>query len=371
MPVWKRFNGKKVTESDANYQKATWIVEFCENGIRVCKALNKRLFTTKKQAEAEENKLRLACMSGESVYLLDKTKLHDFIDDTYLPHAKNFNVNYKGKIIETNHIKQFFPNLELKQINVAWVQKFQNHLKTKIKPCQKCKNKIKHDCTPKRLSNSTINKITRTLSATLKHAIDNNKLKDNPVRRVKELPESEPLEEFLTPAQFEAMWRELEPYPQLRDIVQIAIWTGWRQGQILSLKASSLIPETQTVFVIASKQQKARKRPVGDKTWQLLTRLASETKCDWLFYNPQSLDRITKLPKAWNTVRKNAGLGSFRFHSLRAVASTILDRQGFSPFTIQNTLSHARVDTTSGYIRARDAQVREALNALEDDKYLQ
>ncbi len=372
MAVWRRFNGKKVKRGEPNYEKGIWIAEGMIDGIRYKQTLRRELFKTQQDAEREDNRIRTAMLSGEAVYFLDKTKLHDFIDNEYWAHVEQENKNLKCKKTEIGHIKGFFPNIDLKHLSVLKVQQFQTHLRHKKKHCQKCRFGHEHICKPEKLDNSTVNRVTRTLSSICRYAILHNKLKDNPVRKVKELEENEPLTEYLTAEQKEKLFFELEQTPKLKNIVLVALLTGWRQGQILNLKASDLRPNTKTVFVTASKQQKAKERPVSEIAWQLLTKLAEETPCDWIFYNPDTKTRIHALPRAWDNARENAGIKNFRFHSLRRTFGTELLSNHVDPFAIRDLLDHSRIDTSVIYAIPKLAEKQKALNEISEslEKYL-
>lgn len=368
MPVWKRFKGKKVVRGNADYNKATWIASGKVNGQTYKKALPRETVKTAEQARIEDDLIRAEIRKGEYSFLTDKTKFSEFVDSEYLPYAKDKNANYKTKVFETAALKLFFKDTHLKLITPQLCEKYKFWRKTQTVRCQKCAFGKDHICEPKLISYSTINRELTTLSAVLTRAAFLGKIKDNPMRFVERMKEPESRDRFLTADEKIRLLGETSKHYHLHFLVLTALLTGWRKGQILSLKASDMSSETRTVLLSRSKQQKPRRVSVSDMAWRIFERLATETPCDYLFFNPKTGTKYLDLKRKWNESLAAAGIENFRFHDLRRSFASDMLGVSASDLLLKNALGHSTIDTTSIYARSENEVLRTVLNAVASEQ---
>lgn len=367
-PVWKRFNGRKVVRGDANYNRATWIAEGKVDGQPYKRALPKETVKTAEQARTEDDLIRADIRKGEFQFLKDKTKFTEFVDSVYLPYAKEKNANYKTKVFETDVLKLYFKNVLLKSIDPQECEKFKQWRKIQKVRCQKCAFK-KHtpaECNQRLISFSTINRELTTLSAILTRAAFLGKIKDNPMRFVEKLQEPVSRDRFLTTNEKTRLLFEVSKHKLLHLYVLLAIMTGWRSGQILSQRKSGLDPETRTVTLIKSKQQRPRRTSVSNQVWDILSYLASKTPSDFLFYNPKTKTRYLSFRRKWNEALQRAEIKDFHFHDLRRCFASEMIKVGASDLQIRDGLGHSRIDTTAVYVSLENEFLRESLNDVAD-----
>lgn len=144
----------------------------------------------------------------------------------------------------------------------------------------------------------------------------------------------------------------------------LALTTGWRKEQILSVKKSDLDYTNRAVSIIKSKKTPPRKVPVSSFAWQIFARLAEAAKSDYLFYNEKTGERLGDFKKAWGTALKSAGIADFRFHDWRHTFATDLFELGAESFTIQTALGHSEIKTTEIYTHVKDNVLRKQLEQL-------
>ena len=236
--------------------------------------------------------------------------------------------------------------------------------------CQKCLNgKHKPDdiCDPPLVAGSTVNRELSTLKHLFTVAIANGKIKVNPMKSVSLLPKPEPRERYLSPEE-KRLLDVLSANKQLLAIVLIGLTTGWRKGQILSLRKQSLDYQNKVVKIIKSKRTPVRKVAVSDFTWRIFENLAEESESEWLFYNPKTGKKLGDFKRAWWTALRKADIADFRFHDVRHTFATELFDLGAREFTVQAALGHSQIKTTRGYTHIKDETLRNQLNELGDNQ---
>jgi len=241
-----------------------------------------------------------------------------------------------------------------------------NWRKVQKKRCQKCAFGHAHECQKETISPSTVNRELTTLSAILTRAAFLGKIKDNPAKLVKKLREPDSREQFLTFDEKQRLLAETQKHYLLHFSVILGIFTGWRSGQILSLRKEDLEPETRTVRIARSKGRNARRVGVGSQVWAILSYLAEYTEGEYLFYNRKTKTRFLSFKRKWGEALKAAGLSDIRFHDLRRTFATDMHREGADVLTIQSSLGHSSIDMTAIYARSDDAALRRSLDAIGD-----
>ena len=276
MPVFKRYKGKKVTRADKNYDKATWIAQGMVGGERYHVAL--KTAKTKADAEIEEDLIIGKMRVGEFGFIKDNTKFAGFVDEIYLPYCVMNNVGYVQKVCECNSLKSFFGNIALKSITSGKIEDYKRWRSSQRVRCQKCLND-RHEadevCSPRLVSPTTVNLDLSTLKKLLNVAIENRKLKDNPMRFVKMLPKPPSRKRYLSNEEIVKLIEAIGENRRLLAIVLIGLATGWRKGQILSVRKADMNYVNQMVTLIKSKKVPERTIPVSDFVWRILDDLAA------------------------------------------------------------------------------------------------
>jgi hypothetical protein len=172
MAVYKRFNGKKVTPKDKNWDRATWIVEFELRGHRVHEAIPEA--RNKRQAEQAETNIRQSIFDRKYSKASGTVRFVDFIDNEYLPWARENKRSYRDDEQRAVRIKEFFGNRLIRDIaQPLLVEKFKSKLR-------------KSDSNWERtFSPSTVNRYLTLLSGIFSMACKNSIIESNPVSKVR------------------------------------------------------------------------------------------------------------------------------------------------------------------------------------------
>ena len=148
----------------------------------------------------------------------------------------------------------------------------------------------------------------------------------------------------------------------LEPVVLLALATGMRRGEILSLRTEDLKSGTVTVRGASSKSQQSRAIPLNADAQRVLTEWGA--KGEWVFPGDDSETALTTIKKSWAGLRKAAGLPSVRFHDLRHTFATRLLQRGADIRTVSSLLGHHDIGTTARYLHATDESKRRAVDLL-------
>lgn len=264
----------------------------------------------------------------------------------------------------------FFGKLKLKAASPGKIEEYKRKRLAEKKRCQKCLND-KHEkgevCTSPTVSTSAINRELSTLRKLFSVAIQNRKLKENPMQFVKMLAEPEARERYLSDDEKRRLFTAIGDNSKLLSLVLLGLATGWPRGQILHIRVSDLDEKNMAVSIIKSKQNPARKVPVSTFVWEIFERLAEKAKAvetDWLFFNEKTKERLLSFQTAWRTALENAAIKEFRFHDLRHTFATDMLELGAVGLVIKTALGHSEIKTTERYTHVKDNLLRKMLEQL-------
>jgi integrase len=185
------------------------------------------------------------------------------------------------------------------------------------------------------------------------------------MRFVPKLEEPDARERFLTPDERSRLLEALQDYSQLRDIVLLGIFTGWRKGQILGLRKSAMDSTNQSVTIIKSKGTRARKVPVSSVVWEILTKLSNDTE-DFLFINHLTGQPLLNFDKTWRTALTKAKIEGLHFHDLRRTFAVEMLNIKADSLEIQSALGHSDIRTTKIYAQVQNQPLRDSLDRMTD-----
>lgn len=122
--------------------------------------------------------------------------------------------------------------------------------------------------------------------------------------------------------------------PQLADVIVLAIETGMRAGEILSLSPSNVFLDRHHVVLTHTKNGSKRVVPLSERAEEVLRRLTEKQDSEKLFtfYDTQGLSR------AFRSACKRAGIENLKFHDLRHEAASRLAMRIPSPATLAKIL---------------------------------
>lgn len=156
--------------------------------------------------------------------------------------------------------------------------------------------------------------------------------------------------------------------PRTRPVIEIALLTGMRLSEILSLKWTQTdLPRRRfTIPVTNSKSKKERTIPIGGALFEVL--LAIERRGEYVFPIGGTGTHVKSIRKSFAAALEEAKIPGGRkeglvFHDLRHVAASQLVRV-IDVVTASRILGHSSIEMTMRYVHPTDADKRAAVEAL-------
>jgi integrase len=152
--------------------------------------------------------------------------------------------------------------------------------------------------------------------------------------------------------------------PYLRPAVILALNTGLRRGELLSLQREQIDFIHSRIRIITAKTNSGeRSIPMNLVVSVLLNYLAQKKKSNLAFPSNRKVGgRFLDLKKGFKKALQLAGIAPIRFHDLRHTFATRLVQAGVDIITVQHLLGHAKISMTARYAHspnnARIAAVR-------------
>ena len=92
---------------------------------------------------------------------------------------------------------------------------------------------------------------------------------------------------------------------------------------------------------------------------EILLRIPS-VKSDYLFYHPDTGDRVNSNRSSWVICLEKANIADFRWHDLRHTYATDEIRKGMPIYTLSKLMGHANVVVTEKYAHLYTEDLHEA-----------
>jgi integrase len=206
----------------------------------------------------------------------------------------------------------------------------------------------------------TVNSELTTLSGILNLATRHRFVRENPCGKVKHMEAEDAPERRLSPDEEKALLESAEEGPPfLKPMIQLALWTGFRQGECISLEKTAVNFGRNRLFVVNPKWKRDRRKtdgvPMSGEVTELIRRLYEAARGSLLFTDEQG-DRL-KRAAVGDFFRKacaRAGIVGFRFHDLRHEYGSRLGDADVNLKKIARLMGHSNTKQTERYVHPTD-----------------
>ena len=161
--------------------------------------------------------------------------------------------------------------------------------------------------------------------------------------------------------------------PMLSWIVRIAVETGMRSSEIITLRRSQVLLDRRIVRLVDTKNTLPRTVPLSpiaaECFKQALNNPARAGDTDFIFFGEPGRDgqrRPYNFNKVWLNVKKNVGISDFKFHDLRHEAVSRLVESGvFSDQEVAAISGHKSMQMLKRYTHLRAEDLVEKLDKIK------
>ena len=312
---------------------------------------------TKEEAKVYLGKLRIAAKDGKLEELISPKPAGDTFGE------------YARALLDSAGWKQKRSAARDETSLRALNQKFKNIALGEIRP-----NMVRDYMTSRvkaGLRPATVNRERSLLVSVLYAAAADGIIGSNPIgqKGVRALEESNSREEKILELNLtdEDMRRLIDcAAPRTRPVIEIALLTGMRKSEILSLRWSQIDFSGQrlTISVTNSKSKKERTIPLGRDLYDVFR--AIERRSEYVFPNGKTY--IKNIRKSFEAACRKAEIDCGRkngivFHDLRHIAASQLVKR-IDVVTASRILGHSDISMTMRYVHPSDLDKRAAIEAL-------
>lgn len=186
---------------------------------------------------------------------------------------------------------------------------------------------------------------------------------ENPAKDVELFPEKK-RDRFLQPdelVRFNTALKD-EPSVDLRDFLLLALATGARRSNIMSMRWADVSRERRNWRIPISKSGEAYDVSLTPAALEVLERRRSEIPDETPFVFPSHgrSGHLIDLKNRWDDFRKRAGIPDVRVHDLRRTCGSYMAIAGVSLQKIGRALGHRSLVSTEIYSRLHEEAVAQA-----------
>jgi len=322
-----------------------WWLRYTVNGRRLFESAET---TDRKTAEIVLQKRLVEIHEGRFFGRLKqvRTGLPDAIDEYLTVYAKERKATWQADEVMLRRFDAFLgPKAFLQDVTRLDIERFQGFL-------------LRQD-----ISGARVNRYTACLKTLFNRHIDWGRIKTNPVRGIKMFSETVQTR-YLEVGQIQALMDECSD--ALRPVVQTALLTGLRQGDILGLRWDQVDFENRTLLLNQRKTKKAIVIHLSDALIAVLNDQRVNLDCPLVFnHEGKKISPHGWLKSDFKRAVKKAGLPAGTvFHTLRHTFATQQRFLGRDVTLIKELLGHKSITTTMRYAHFGPTELRDAVQEL-------
>jgi site-specific recombinase XerD len=228
-----------------------------------------------------------------------------------------------------SHLKPFFKGKLLREITPFFVENYKEKRKSQ-----------------NFTSNASINRELSLLKHLFNMAIKEGLIHQNPVKGVRFFQERTLEFKVLSDEEKELLINCCNGITKIA--VVIALNTGMRRTEILSLKWTEIDFNQSVICVLRSKSGKPRTIPMNSFVFDTLMEYYNHRAHDeYVFWNAKKKKPIQDLKKSFKTACADAGIKKMRFHDLRHNFATTLVMNKVDIATIAELMGHSDINLTA------------------------
>jgi len=315
-------------------------------------------FKTKKAARAEESAYIKAKAEGKSI-LNKKKGLEITFNELAEEYEAEFKhqpsyLSYKKRILE--RVKDAFGEKKLSQITYLDLERYRN---------KRRETETRRGMKP---TASTLNKEVGVLTHMFNKAVQWDMIDRSPFDGKESLRDKENNGRlrYLSKAEISRLLAKCPKH--LQEIVEVALHTGMRRGELFNLKWRDIAG--RFIYLTETKNDEPRQIPINKKLAEILKRIKLRQwrvglQSEHVFtYRGNNISDTVKT--AFGAAVKRAGILDFRFHDLRHTFASHYIMRGGSIGALQKILGHKSVNMTMRYAHLSNEFARNEIERLAD-----
>jgi len=346
---------RKGKNNDVTYYIRYQFTTVDADGREIIKDLKEKVGRKSRGFTRELAKEALKAREGEIVqrrFNLDTVKKpHRFAElvERYHKHAESYKASYSREKYNLERLKRIFGSRHLSTITPWLVEKWKRDRAKQVKQ-------------------TTVNRELTLLKHMFKMAVKWDLISASPATGVARFPEQEGRLRYLSETEIPALLKACEEKitsPWLYPLVILALNTGARQGELLTLRYEDLDLAQGLIYFGKTKNRKLKIIPMNQQVRGVVEWLLKHRYGEYVFAWPWG-DHIgrTTVYDAFVKACHTAGIKNFHFHDLRHTTGSYLVMNGVDIATVREILGHREIETTLRYSHLAPAHKAKAVEKL-------
>ena len=188
----------------------------------------------------------------------------------------------------------------------------------------------------------------------------------NPCKGILKFKEK-PKERYLSPEEIARMFTVLDGMadddPIMAALFKLLVLTGARKGELLNLKWSEVDLANRRLNLPDSK---TGRKPVylSDAAESVVRKIPKFSDNAFVFPGKVDGRPLVSIKRAWDNIRKKAGIADARIHDLRHTFASIGVQNGIPLFDVGKLMGHRSLSTTARYAHLLDKNLTDAVDRI-------
>ncbi len=317
-----------------------WCIDYYVKGRRK----REKVGPSKKLAEnvLRKRKVEIAENRFLDIRKQEKVKFEDFANTFLELHSKPNKKSWKSDFHNLKRLRSTFGGRYLYDITQKDIEQYKAERKEEV-------------------AAATVNRELATLKTMFNKAIQWGILESSPAKHVKFFKENNIRLRYLEKEEIKKLIKACSDH--LRPIVTLALNTGMRRGELLSLKWHDIDFQKGIIYLLDTKNGDRREIPLNDLAKKTLVGVRKHPESPCVFCNKDG--------KAYHDVRKSffaalrkCDIINFHFHDLRHTFASQLVMSGVDLNTVRELMGHRDIKMTLRYAHLSPDHKRRAVEVL-------
>ena len=318
-----------------------WYIDYYVEGRR----RREKIGPSKKLAETVLAKRKVEIAEGRflDIWKQPKVRFEDFAAE-YLEFSKNNKRSWTRDRVSIKNLRVAFGGKCLSDIAPLMVEHYKAKRKSEVAP-------------------ASVNRELACLKHMFTKAIEWGMATESPAKKVKLLRENNTRLRYLTPEEAKRLIGAAGLH--LKPILIVALNTGMRKGEILSLKWEDIHWKRGVILLTDTKNGQWREIPMNGILTETLKNMMKQSNSPYVF--PSWTGKpFTEVRKSFDSALRAAGIENFRFHDCRHTFASHLVMAGVDLTTVKELLGHKCIAMTMRYAHLSALHKKQAVEKLEE-----
>ena len=253
---------------------------------------------------------------------------------------------YKSKKSNVSHLVGVFGMLDVNDLNTRIVEQWQTKILKMRKP-------------------ATANRRLACLKHMLTKAVDWKLANEETLKQVRKVEFEKENNRKLRYLDIDECQRLIECCsPHLKPIVIVALNTGMRRGEILSLEWEQVDLRHGYILLDNTKSGEGRQIPINTTLLEMFSNMPRGYESKYVFANRNG-DPLTDVKRSFKTALRKAEIVNATFHTLRHTCASHLVMAGVDLPSVKEILGHKTLAMTMRYAHLAPGHKRNAVKILD------